>query len=228
MPLGSSPKAVREEVLPPVTGFRNAERAVALTRFQSEDFERTRLVRNWPETRLQGAEFCCLLIATRGFKVTLLKPAHKYSAPKEAIWQLSARMLLLNDGNQNIRISETIVPRRKFAHDHGNFVAIGKPGAVDAILVNLVGQILPVGKLETQVGKKTGRSGKQAQASDVMPVRFLYQSFDQQPADTFPFRLRPNGDRADFGEMHPVEVERAAAKNAAMLPGDDEIADVFG
>src|SRR5579864_1095584 len=98
---------------------------------------------------------------------------------------------------------------------------------MDAVLVDFVGEMLALGDFETQVSKKSGRAGEEADAGDGMASRFLHQGIHKQAADAESFGLWSDGDGADFGEVRAVQVKGAAADDAGVFFGDDEIADVF-
>src|SRR5271170_5601139 len=60
---------------------------------------------------------------------------------------------------------------RQLTSHHGNVVAVVKPRANVAILVNLVGKVLPLRHHESLPRKKFGSQREQADAIDTMPLR---------------------------------------------------------
>lgn len=135
--------------------------------------------------------------------------------------------LQLDQRNGNSRVVETIGIRRDIAHHHGDFIAIHELGATNAVFVDFVGQVAPLRDRETEVAEKTRRSGEQAKTSDMVPSRFFDERFHQRAADATSLSFGKNSDRPDLREMHPVKVKRAAAQDAALLLGNDEVSNVF-
>ena len=57
---------------------------------------------------------------------------------------------------------------------------------------------------------------------------FVHEGFDKSAASTHALGFRCDRDRANLGEMQAVQMQRAAADEAAVLFSDDEVTDVFG
>src|ERR1700722_10982892 len=83
--------------------------------------------------------------------------------------QLPSHGFQRDERNCDLRIAQAVCVPRNLAHDHGDFVAIGELGAIDAVLVDLIGQVLALGGVETEVAEKTGCSGEEANAADGLP-----------------------------------------------------------
>src|SRR5208282_1774029 len=71
---------------------------------------------------------------------------------------------------------------RELATYHGDFITSVKPGTDVAILVNLVGKILPPRHLESLARKKLRSAGEEADAIHPMPFRFGQQSLHEATA----------------------------------------------
>ncbi|HUJ83646.1 MAG TPA: hypothetical protein VLW83_17305, partial [Candidatus Acidoferrales bacterium] len=56
----------------------------------------------------------------------------------------------------------------------------------------------------------------------------VHKCFDERAAGAAAFTFRRDRDRADFGKVQAVEMERATAENAPILFHDDKVANIFG
>jgi len=140
---------------------------------------------------------------------------------------LQPNVFPLNNGDENARVAQAVSIRGRSTQDHGDFIAIHEPGAVNTILVNFVRQVLATVNLETEVCEKVRRSRKEAQAGDLVAFRFFNQRLDQQAADPTAFARRKHSDRPYFGKMHAVEVQGATTEDETVSLSNDEIANIF-
>lgn len=113
------------------------------------------------------------------------------------------------------------------APDHGYFVAVLALAAVAAVLVDLVRQQFHFYFPEAQVPEEGRDAGEQADAGDALLARLVEQALDQHAARAAPFVERPDRDGAQLGQMHAVDVQRPAARDAALAFHHREIADVL-
>ena len=64
-----------------------------------------------------------------------------------------------HERNLDLRIAKAVPVDGNHTHDHGDFIAVVKPGTVNAILVNLVGQFLPAAQSESRGVRKNRACG---------------------------------------------------------------------
>jgi hypothetical protein len=121
--------------------------------------------------------------------------------------------------------------------DHGDFVASVKARAVNAVLVDFVGEIFALGFVEAEAGEKFRGAGEETDAADLMTLGLCKHGFDKEASAAGVLMLRIDGDGTDFGEVRTVEMERAAADDFrvavftsavfAVTFKNDEVTDVF-
>ena len=100
-------------------------------------------------------------------------------------------------------------------------------GAREAVLVDLVRQVLAIGHGESHRRKKFRNAGEQANAAHLLPFRFVQERLDHSAPRALALRAGMHGDRAHFGKMRTVQVESAAANHLALVFDHDEVADVL-
>ena len=96
-----------------------------------------------------------------------------------------------------------------------------------AVFVNLVGKILALRHRESLARKEIRLAREQADAVHAMPLRLGQQRFHQTSAAAFALRPGRDCDRANFGEVRAIQMQRAAADDATIIFEDDEVSDVF-
>src|SRR5580704_14767021 len=96
-----------------------------------------------------------------------------------------------------------------------------------AVFVNLVREILALRHRETLPRKKLRTAREQANAADPVFIRFGHQCFHQESAASLALRPRSHGDGANFCQMCAIQMQRAAAENAAIQFEHHEVSDVL-
>src|SRR5260370_971250 len=117
--------------------------------------------------------------------------------------------------------------RGRLPPDHRHFVAAIQSGALITVLMNLVGKILMSGDSESQAREEFWNASEQTDASDSVLFRLSKKRLDQASAATVALTGRIDGNRTNFGQVHAIEVKRAASDNASVVLKHDEIADVL-
>src|SRR5438105_9708896 len=108
----------------------------------------------------------------------------------------------------DVRISEDAVVGQLSA-DHRDFVAGMEPRTFEAIFIDLVRQVLAPGYGKSEVREEIREPGEEAHALHVMVLGLNEKRLDQKPPCTLALVLGAYCDRAQFGEMRPIEMKRA-------------------
>src|SRR5665647_1146885 len=101
--------------------------------------------------------------------------------------------------------------------DQRILVTIGKLGTVQTITPYFMGQILFIPILKTKLTKKSGLIGKDKHLLDFQALGLVQAGFDQQSADaTFLFSLG-HGQRTNFRQIIPADMQRTDTEDSAVL-----------
>jgi len=111
--------------------------------------------------------------------------------------------------------------RRKFADDHGGFVAGVAPGTVHAVLQYFVAQGVAIGDAEVEVVEESGDAGEETDALDAAGFGLIEEGVDEQAAGPASLGLRMDDDGANLGEVRAVDVEGGTADELAGAGFDD-------
>ena len=96
-----------------------------------------------------------------------------------------------------------------------------------AIFVDLVRQILALRYREALPREEVRLTSEEANAVDLMTLGFRKQRLYQESAAPQPLRPRSDRDGTNFCEMRSIEMQGAAANDAALFFEHDKIADVL-
>ena len=88
-------------------------------------------------------------------------------------------------------------------------------GATDAVLHDLVLEVLAVGDVQVETLEEGRDSRKEADALDSTGFCLIEESLDEQTACPFSHCVRVNGDGADLGEMAAVDMKGGTADELA-------------
>src|SRR5260370_41600689 len=83
------------------------------------------------------------------------------------------------------------------------------------------------GDRESQARERFWNTSKQADTADSVLFRLRQKRLDQASAATVALARRINRNRTNLGQVHAIEVKRAASDNASVVLKHDEIADVL-
>src|ERR1700689_4657594 len=107
---------------------------------------------------------------------------------------------------------------RNLAARHRYFIAAVEPGAVLAVLVDLVGQggsILH--HAEAVAEEEIGDAGEETDTADAVILGFIQQGLQEHAPGAFALCFRADHDRAYLGQMRTVEVQGPASLEDAPI-----------
>src|ERR1700722_6264789 len=136
-------------------------------------------------------------------------------------------LLLRLDPHQPVGWLRKNRKRWQLAPHHGNFIAVIKSRTYVAVLIYLVGKIVPPRHFEALPRKKLRSPRKQADAIHSMPLGFRHQSFHQPAAAPMTLRPRSHGDRANLRQVSAIKMQRPTSNNAAFVFEHHEVSYVL-
>jgi hypothetical protein len=104
-----------------------------------------------------------------------------------------------------------VLERWELPDDHGDLVAGGAAGTVDAIFRDFVRQSLMICSPKVETLEKGGDAGEEADAGDAAGLCLIEESANEETAGSAPLRGGCDGDGADLGEVLTVDVEGSAS-----------------
>src|ERR1700722_20383198 len=115
----------------------------------------------------------------------------------------------------------------QFPADHGHFIATMKARTSVTILVDLVGKILALCDRESLACEEIRLAREPADAGHPMSLGLSPQRFDQPSASAFALSPGRDRDRANLRQVRAIEMQRAAADDAATIFQNHEVAEVL-
>ena len=85
------------------------------------------------------------------------------------------------------------------------------------IFMDFIGQILVLGGRESHARKKFRNASEQAHAGNFVLFRLRQKSLDQAPAAAVALARGIDGNRANLGQVHAIQVESAASDDASVM-----------
>jgi hypothetical protein len=103
----------------------------------------------------------------------------------------------------------------QLSKEHGGLVAGLVAGAAEAVLHDLVLEVLPVGEAQVETLEKSRDSCKETDALDSADFCLIEESVDEKTACSFSHCARVDGDGSDLGEVGAIDVKRGTADELA-------------
>jgi hypothetical protein len=104
-----------------------------------------------------------------------------------------------------------VLERWELPDDHGNLVAGGAAGTVDAIFRDFVRQSLMICSPKIETLEEGRDAGEEADAGDAAGLCLIEEGANEETASSTSLRVGRDGDGADLGEVLTVDVEGSAS-----------------